>query len=114
MTPADQERLEALRKRMGRMAAESAAYTPALAATFNRVGLAIKDALDAHTAAQWGLANSTTVRRAAIGALAALNALEERRRAGKAEWTPEYVAEYAALSRLAEVTVEFDERVADD
>ncbi len=27
---------------------------------------------------------------------------------------PEHVAEYAALSRLAEVTVEFDERVADD
>lgn len=101
MTPADRERLEALRKRMGRMAAESAAYTPALASTFNRVGLAIEGVLNAHTAAQWGLADSTTVRRFAIGALSALNALEERRRAGRAEWTLEHVAEYAALSRLA-------------
>lgn len=114
MTPADRERLEALRKSMGRKAAESAAYTPALASTFNRVGLAIEGVLNVHTAAQWGLADSTAVRRFAIGALSALNALEERRRAGKAKWTPEYVAEYAAVSRLAEATVERDERVLDE
>ena len=97
----DIEMLEALRARMGRHAADSAAYTPGLAGNFHAVALTIARALNARIAAEIGLAKPRDAVMEAHRALVALDNLNARRRLGRPDAVREHTAEYAALCRLA-------------
>jgi len=97
----DIEMLEALHARMGRQAAESAAYTPGLAGLFHAVAITIKRALNARIAAELGLAKPRDAVMEAHRALVALDNLNERRRLSRPDAVKEHTAEYSALCRLA-------------
>jgi hypothetical protein len=101
--------LEGFRNYLVTCWAKSRNFVPGWALLFRGVALEIEHTLNAHTAAQWGLADDTAVRRAAVSALAALDSLEERGRTGVIGWVRQYDAEYAVLRQLARVELECDE-----
>jgi hypothetical protein len=105
----DTDVLENLRTQLVIKWAQSREFVPTWALLFRGVALEIEGTLNAHTAAQWGLADALTVRRAAMSALIALKSFEVRGRVGDVAWAPAYEAEYAVLRQLAGIESEWEE-----
>ena len=106
---ADMELLEDFRHQLIMRWDHAKVTVPVYASQFRDMALKVEHTLNAHTAAQWGLARDLAVRCTAMSALVALDAYEERRQDGSAEWTRSYAAEYEALRRLAVVGSACDE-----
>lgn len=102
----DLDVLEALRAQMARNAQESAPYVPGWSQMMRAISVTVERALNAHLAAELGLAKPRDVVMAAHRALVALESYVERGVVSGMGKTHQYTAERAALCRLAGVPEE--------